>query len=312
MIQLSIIVVTWNCRQFIPAFVESLGDRLNDPTTQILVIDNDSADGTADLIEQNYPQIELVRTGKNLGFSRGNNLGLSLAKGDWIALVNPDVKVLPGCIDSLMDWMEHHPDIGLIGPRMFESDGIVHRSTMRFPTAWNCFCDALALHAMFPGSRIFQSYHTKDFPENKTEDVDVLNGWFWLTRRSALDAVGPLDESFFMYGEDIDWCRRFGDAGWKRVYFAGAASIHYGGGSSSNAPIRFYVEQQRALLQYFSKHHNLANRAGLVASLWVYHLARVFGHGLSYLTPGAKRESPGPKIRRSVACIRWLMGFTHG
>jgi glycosyltransferase involved in cell wall biosynthesis len=285
---------------------------LNDPSTQILVIDNDSADGTADLIEEKYPGIELVRTGKNLGFSRGNNLGLTMARGEWIALVNPDVKILPGCFESMMDWMETHPDIGLLGPRMYEGDGIVHRSTMRFPTAWNCFCDALALHAMFPGIRFFQSYHTKDFPDNITEDVDVLNGWFWLTRRSALEAVGNLDESFFHV-----WRRhRLVQALWRCRMEAGVLCRR----CLYSLWRREFVKRSNPLLcraaagadSVLQKTSHVLNRIGLVVSLWVYHLARVLGHGLRYLTPGTKRESPGPKIRRSVACIRFLMGFTHG
>jgi len=310
MIQLSIIVVTWNCRFFIRQFLESLGDRLHDPSVQILVVDNDSADGTSDFIQQEFPSIELIRSGSNLGFARGNNLALSRAKGNLIALVNPDVTILPGCFERMMEWMRMHEDVGLLGPRMYGPDNLVHRSTMRFPSAWNCFCDALALDSLFTRTNFLRSYLSSDFNHDETREVEVLNGWFWMTRRNALDDVGYLDETFFMYGEDIDWCRRFYNAGWKRVYFADAAAIHFGGGSSSNAPIRYYVEQQRAVLQYFRKHHSLLSQTGFIGSLWFYHLARILGHGSKYLLSASNHANLGFKIKRSVACIRWLLGFT--
>jgi GT2 family glycosyltransferase len=129
-----------------------------------------------------------------------------------------------------------------------------------------------------------------------------------MTRREALEDVGFLDETFFMYGEDIDWCQRFQKAGWKRLYFTGAAAIHYGGGSSSNAPVRFYIEQQRAILQYFKKHHNLIERRGFLVSMWIYHVVRIVGHGINYLLPGSNREDVVLKMKRSMASIRWLLG----
>jgi GT2 family glycosyltransferase len=141
-------------------------------------------------------------------------------------------------------------------------------------------------------------------------EVDVLNGWFWMTRRPCFETVGPLDERFFMYGEDIDWCKRFSNAGWKRVYFAGAASIHYGGGSSSNAPVRYYIEQQRANLQYIRKHHSFIKQWGFLGTVWLYHILRIFGHAGSYLLPGSNRMSVSLKIKRSMACVQWLLGWT--
>ncbi len=309
MIQLSVIVVTWNCRQFIRPFLESFGNLLSDPSVQILVVDNASHDGTAELIEQEFRTVELVRNKTNLGFSRGNNIGLSLAKGEFVALINPDVRLLPGCLNRMMEWMRKHEDTGLLGPQMLGEDGLVHRSTMRFPTAWNCLCDALALNTIFPKWKFLRSYLAYGFSHDETREVDVLNGWFWMTRKSALDQVGFLDERFFMYGEDIDWCKGYHAAGWKRVYLAGAAAIHYGGGSSANAPIRFYIEQHRAMSLYFKKHHNLLNQFGFMGSLWIYHLARIFGHGLRSLFSNPSNEQRVFKIKRSVACLRWLLGI---
>jgi len=310
MIRLSIISVTWNCKAYVREFLQSLGNLLLDPTVQILILDNNSADGTADMIQSEFPMVTLIRNNDNLGFARACNQGLKLAKGDLIALINPDVRVMAGCLDKMMEWMTSHPRIGLLGPQMLGDDGLVHRSTMRLPTAWKCFCHAMALDNLFSKSTLFRSHLTKDFDHNETREVEVLNGWFWMTRRKALDEVGLLDESFFMYGEDIDWSKRFHDAGWQEVFFAGASSVHVGGGSSSNSPVFFYVQEQRTWLQYFKKHHSVVSQLGFVVTLWLHHVLRIIGHGTKYLVPSSNHVSLSLKIRRSAACIRWLLGFS--
>jgi GT2 family glycosyltransferase len=205
--------------------------------------------------------------------------------------------------------MQSSPDIGLIGPQMVERDARVHRSTMRFPTVWNFFCNAAALDVLFPKSRLFSGYLMRDFEFNKTAEVDVLNGWFWMTRRNALREVGGLDERFFMYGEDIDWCRRFRNAKWKNVYLAEASSVHYGGGSSSNSPVRFYIEKHRANFQYFKKHHNPFAQIGFWVDVFLFHVVRIVGHGFRYLLPGCDRNERSYKIKRSMACLGWLLGL---
>jgi len=307
--RLSIVVVTWNCRKYVQEFFGSLAYLFNDPSVEIIVADNASTDGTPELIAQSFPSINLIRNSGNLGFAKGNNIALERCSGEYIALINPDVKVLPGCIERMMETLQSHPDIGLLGPRMLERDALVHRSTMRFPTVWNCFCNAVALDIVFSRFRFFSGYLMRDFQFDKTTEVEILNGWFWMTRRKALLEVGGLDERFFMYGEDMDWSRRFKNAKWKNVYLAEASSIHYGGGSSSNSPVRFYIEKHRANFQYFEKHHNPFEQAGFWISVFLYHFFRVLGHGVRYVLPGSNRQERGYKVKRSMACLRWLVGF---
>lgn len=161
---------------------------------------------------------------------------------------------------------------------MIGRDGAIHRSGMRFPTLWNCVCDALMLHRLFGRRPIFGGQSMADFDWSSPRDVEVLNGWFWLIRRNALSEVGLLDEQFFMYGEDMDWCKRFYDGGWRIVFAPDAAAIHYGGGSAEQAPTRFYLEMQKANLQDWTKHHHRATRPLYVSVLVLHHFVRLIGY----------------------------------
>ena len=145
----------------------------------------------------------------------------------------------------MLAYMNEHPEIGMLGPQILDSNGNIQRSCMGFPTLWNTSCRALALDTLFPKSKLFGGYMMTFWPHDSIRDVNVINGCFWMVKREALDEVGLLDERFFIYAEDKDWCKRFWDAGWKVVYFPEAKAIHYGGASSSNAPIKFHIEMQK-------------------------------------------------------------------
>jgi hypothetical protein len=169
------------------------------------------------------------------------------------------------------------------------------------------FSRALALDTLLPGARVFSGYALLHWPQETERCVDILSGCFWLVRREATQQVGLLDEAFFMYGEDMDWCKRIWDGGWKLVFVPAAEAIHYGGASSANAPVRFYIERQRADLQYWKKHHSwLAVTAYFLISC--LHLAlRSVGYSLVQWFAASKRQSSAAKVRRSVACLRWML-----
>ena len=299
----SIIVVTWNARNYVDECLRSLRTNNTAASTEIIVVDNASSDGTAELIEEVLPGARVVRNAVNLGFARGNNLGIAQSRGRYLFLINSDVTVPAGCIEKILAFMDENPTVGMLGPQMRAPGGAIRRSTMRFPTLWNQFCRALGVDSLFK-SRWAGGFLMPDSDHGRTRDVEVLNGWFWVVRREALDEVGPLDEQFFMYGEDIDWCRRFQRAGWRRVFYADARALHYGGASSAAAPVRFYLDMQRANFQYWNKHHRPAARAAYFGITLLHHLLRVIGHGLSY---PVKREDAAYKVRRSWAVLRWLL-----
>jgi GT2 family glycosyltransferase len=308
-VDISVVIVTWNARKYMRDCLKSIQEQETGLSTEIIVVDNASSDGTAALIREEFPTVKLIQSKQNLGFARGNNVGLRIASGKYLFLVNPDVIVLPGCLSRLVSHLDRNPSIGIVGPRMLGPNGQVSRSTMRFPTPWNALCRALALDSLFKRSRLFGGYLMKDFRHDTTADVDILNGWFWAAKREAVDRVGLLDENLFMYGDDLDWCHRFHRAGYRAVYCADAEAIHYGGGTTSRAPAYFYVERQRANIQYWKTYHTWPAVAIYILTVWLNEAVRILGYAAVFLFRKSARSRAAYKLKLSLACLSWLSGI---
>lgn len=304
---LSVVIVSWNTKKLVCQCLESLeASRAHFPM-EIILVDNASSDGTAEVVRGRFPHVRLVQNETNLGFAKANNIGIALSSAKYVCLVNSDVVVPQGCLGKMLDYMDQHPDIGMLGPKMILPDGTVGRSCGRFPTVWNWFCAALALSSVFKGSKLFGDFMTTEMKYDKTVDVEVLTGWFWLVRREAIDQVGVLDDRFFIYGEDIDWPKRFHIGGWRVVFYSEAEAIHYCAASSARAPARFYVEMHRANLQYFRKHYSTPSVIGFWLAVWLHQILRIAGYGLLYPFKHPNRAAIAHKIGRSASCLLWLM-----
>ena len=306
-IMVSIIIVSWNARDYLKQCLESLTPAVCRYPMEIIVVDNASSDGTPELVESGFPHVCLIRNAANLGFAKANNIGIAQGRGHYLALINSDVKVLPDCITWLVDYCEQYPEAGMVGPRIIGRDGKLQRSCRGFPGVWNMFCRALALDAFFPRSTWFSGFLLSHWPQDCLRQVDMLTGCFWLVRRQALAQVGLLDERFFMYGEDMDWSKRFRDHGWKLVFVPSAQAIHYGGASSANAPVRFYIERHRADLQYWQKHHSRPAVSGYFLLTCLHLSLRLVGYSAACLFRRSARETCSYKARRSLAALKWLL-----
>ena len=201
---------------------------------------------------------------------------------------------------------EGNRDVGVIGPQMLSITGNVRRSTMRFPTLWNTVCK-LAIDQLPWLSAFCRGQLMQDFDHSYPCDVEVLNGWFWMVRREALDDVGSLDPRFFMYGEDIDWCYRFREKGWRLYFIPAPKAIHYGGASANVAPERFFVEMQRADLQYWVKHYGLHSSSAYRCVVCIHHALRLLGHALLASIRKGDCAVHDVKAKRSWAAIRYLL-----
>jgi GT2 family glycosyltransferase len=308
---LSFVIVTWNCKPFLKECLESLTEFRHRHDVEFIIVDNASIDGTQEFVRSFYPDIVLIESSTNLGFPRGNNVGIKRCLGRYLCLVNPDVRVLPNCVNNMIRFMEENPRVGLLGPRMLDATKVSQRSYMGQPTLWNLSCRALALDSLFPRSKIFSGFLMHYFDRNQTLPVDILNGWFWLTRKEAVTQVGPMDETLFMYADDLDWSKRFKDAGWGVVYYAGAEAIHYGGGTTARAPIRFSVEMQRANFQYWQKNYGKLSQLlyRIIAAL--HQLVRIIGYSILFVTDRSRREDAKFKLQRAYACLQWATGTGH-
>lgn len=305
---LSIIIVTWNGKRYALECLQSLFAQPLGMAAEIIVIDNASSDGTPEAIRAQFPKVNLIENEKNLGFAKANNIGLAASRGRYVCLINSDVVIPPRCLEKMLAYLQANPNIGVLGPKMLSPDGRIGFSVMRLPTVWNTLCCALGLHAIFPASALFGGFMMGGYSYDSIDYVEVLTGWFWMIPRAALEEVGKLDEQFFMYGEDIDWCYRFRKAGWRVVFYPGAEALHYGAASSANAPTRFYIEMRRANLQYFRKHAGRLRTSGYRLAICLHELTRILGYSVIYCFNEARRAEAAFKVGLSSSCIRWITG----
>lgn len=234
--RLSIVIVNWNARDLLGGCLESLARDHVTQFAEVIVVDSASTDGSAEIVAKEFPWVRLMPFSENLGFSRGNNIAIRQAKGEFILLLNPDTSVDPGTIGAMVDFGEKHPEVGIIGPAQRGGDGLPqYEAAVNCPTVWNVFCDLALLSKFFPKSRLFASRKMGYWDHKDDRAVPAVQGSAFLVRRSVLQKIGLLDESLFCC-EDIDLCLRTRKAGWKVFYLGTQSLVHYGGGSIKRSP----------------------------------------------------------------------------
>lgn len=252
---LSIVLVNYNVEHFLELCLHSVLAAVKDIPCEIFVVDNHSSDGSLDMLRKKFGQVQLIDNKENVGFSRANNQAIRLAKGKYILLLNPDTVIPEDCLTKCLDFMEKTPDAGGLGARMLDGAGIYLPESKRgLPTPWVSFCKAFGLARLFPTNPKFGKYHLSYLNEMETHEVDVLSGAFMLMRKEALDVSGLLDESFFMYGEDVDLSYRIQKAGYKNYYFPETTILHFKGESTKRGSISFVKHFYKAMLLFSRKH----------------------------------------------------------
>jgi GT2 family glycosyltransferase len=305
MLDSSIIIVSWNAKDHLINCLNSLS-KFKKNGCEIIVVDNCSTDGSAKAVETQFPQVQLIRNKENLGFAKANNIGIRASNARYVCLINSDIILLDDCIEKLIDFMDSRPSVGMVGPKILNPDRSLQPQCQHFPTIWNHLCQTFGFNKLLPKSAFFSEPFMRYWTYNETKKVEVINGCFWMIRREALDKVGLLDEQFFFYGEDIDWCKRFHNAGWDVVFCSQAEAIHFGGASSNNQPIRFYLEMQKADLQYWRKHHGRLGQSIYWVIILLRHLVRLPVYILIYIFRPSARNNSILKVKRNLACIQWL------
>lgn len=245
---------------------------------EIIVVDNHSMDGSVEMIRQKFPNINLIASNKNLGFSKGNNLGINQAKGEYILLLNPDTLVEEDTFEKVIDFMDNHPDAGGLGVKMIDGKGhFLPESKRGLPTPQVAFYKMFGLSNLFPNSKKFGQYHLTYLNKEEVHEVDVLSGAFMLMRKTALDKVGLLDETFFMYGEDIDLSYRIQLGGYKNYYFPKTQIIHYKGESTKKTSVNYVFVFYRAMVIFAQKHFSRQNAQlfGFLINLAIYFRASI-------------------------------------
>jgi GT2 family glycosyltransferase len=309
MVEISFVIVNWNTKEVLSLCIQSLIMYSPHCDTEIIVVDNGSTDGSQEHVRKNFPEVLLLENKVNLGYASGCNKGIHASSGAYICLLNSDIIIQEGGIERMREYMDSHPSIAVLGPRFLGPDGSSQTSCRLFPSLWNEFCAAIALHRVFPNSRFFSSSEMDHISHDRILQVEVLAGALWFVRRQAIDEAGLLDERFFMYGEDSDWCKTFWDAGWEIVYFPLVEVIHRHGASSSIDPVRFYIEQYRAGLQYWRKHHGLFARIGIRAIGLFHNSIRLLVYSSLYALRISNNAELQINVKRSARALLFLSGI---
>jgi GT2 family glycosyltransferase len=266
---LSIIIVNWNVRDLLRACLHAIAETAGELVAETIVVDSASADDSVAMIETEFPWVRLIACDENVGFPRGNNLGLAQARGAHILLLNPDTVLRLGALQTMVAYLQSNPTVGAVGPKLLNPDGSVQSSRRRFPTMTTMLYESTWLEGVAPAT-VLDQYYARDLSDDETADVDWVTGACIMVPRAVVEQVGGLDEGYYMYSEELDWCRRIKDAGWRVVYLPAAEVVHHVGKSSEQAVTARHINFQRAKLRYARTYYGASQatmlRAYLLAS----------------------------------------------
>jgi len=300
MLDLSIIVVNWNTCDLLAKCLECVETTVKKISYETIVVDNNSTDGSQAMVQTRFPQVKLIANGDNVGFATANNQGIQISEGRYVLLLNSDAFVKENTIDRMVAFMDAHPEAGMAGCKLLYEDGRLQPSCATFPTLATEFYIAIGLDKLFPKSKIFGKYLMTDWDYSTTREVDVIMGAFMLARKSVIEQVGMMDESFFMYSEEVDWCYRFKAAGWKILFTPEVECIHIWGGSSRAVKVETLIRLYRARVQFFRKHYGRL-------TAFLYKIILTF-NSLVRVVPGAVYYLRSEGGRQKHYAFRQLLG----
>ena len=271
--KLSVIIVNYNVQHFLEQCLYSVRKASKNCSAEIFVVDNNSVDGSIAMVKQKFPEVQLIENKKNTGFSYANNQAIKVSTGEYVLLLNPDTVVEEDTFEKVIAFMDAHSNAGGLGVKMLDGKGhFLPESKRGLPTPAVAFYKIFGLSNLFPTSKIAGRYHLGFLDKDKIHEVDVLSGAFMLLRKSVLDKIGLLDETFFMYGEDIDLSYRIILAGYKNYYFPETRIIHYKGESTKKSSVNYVFVFYNAMIIFAQKHFskNKANTFSLLINLAIY------------------------------------------
>ena len=314
MADLSIVIVSWNVRDLLRRCLRSIlteaqlspDDRvfqIGDWKVEILVIDNASTDGSSEMVHDEFPHVGLIVNDENRGFTAANNQGLTLSRGRYLLLLNPDTEIVDEALATMLSYMQGDDEIGALGPRLLNIDGSPQSSRRRFPTFSTALVESTVVQEWWGDNRILRRYYMADIPDDTTQKVDWVVGACLLVRRETYEQVGGLDEGFFMYSEELDWCRRIKDAGWEIVYLPTASIIHHEGKSSEQVVPARHIYFQSSKVRYFRKHHGAFQAETLRWFLLLTYVYQTAREGLKWLV-GHKRPMRAERVQAYRQVLR--------
>lgn len=290
MIEISVCIVNYQAKDYLRDCLRSLYEHTAS-TFEVILVDNGSTDGSLEMLKDEFPDVQIIENPDNLGFTRPMNQALEQGRGRYLLQLNPDTIILPAALDRLVAFLESHPEIGICGPKVLNRDGSLQEQCRRGEsTPWAVISYFTRLNKLFPDSKLFGGYLLNYIDEDQTHPVAGVSGSCMLIRKAVIDQIGYLDERFFAYQEDADYCFRTREAGWEVYYLPEAQIIHYGGqGGSHVQPFRSIYAWHHSYYLYYRK--NLAKNYFFLFN-WVYYFIMLVKLALTLLLNLFRKDEP--------------------
>jgi GT2 family glycosyltransferase len=254
-LDLSIIIVNWNTRDLLAQCLRSIYDTVSNLSFEVIVVDNASTDGSQEMVWQEFPNVSLIANTENLGFAKANNQAIRRNQGRYVLLLNSDTFVRENTIERVVAFMDTHPEAGMAGCKLLYGDGHLQPSCSTFPTLFTEFCIATGLDRLFSKSSLFGKYRMTYWDFDDVREVDVIMGAFMLVRAIAIDEVGLMDEDYFMYSEEVDWCYQFKEKRWKIYFYPDVEAVHLWGGSIKRIRVKMLIQMYCSRIAFFRKYY---------------------------------------------------------
>lgn len=257
--EVSVIIVNWNTKNLLRDCIQSILEHAGNVDYEIIVVDNASSDGSAEMVRSDFPKVRLIVKHTNRGYAAGVNDGIRSAKCRYVLLLNSDTLICDSAIEKTVKYADEHINAAVVGCQVWEDEDKIQMTCFRFPDLLNLFFRISGLAKVFRNNHFFGREDMFWWRRDSEREVDVVSGMFMLVRREAIDKVGLMDEAFFLYYEETDWCYRFSKAGWKMLFWPGAKIIHREGGGHSGRTNRsqLKVQTQKSCLIFYKKHYGL-------------------------------------------------------
>lgn len=275
--KLSIIVINYKTEKLTAQTIDAVLNTVETTDYEIYIVDNNSGDGSLEHLTDRYSnegRIKFIANKENTGFAKGNNIAIKASNSEYVLLLNSDTIVYEGTIDKCIEYMDRNEAVGAIGPKVVLEDGSLDHACKRgFPTPSASLYYMLKLDKLLKNKEKYGKYDMSYLPIDEINEVDALTGAFMMVRREVIDTVGLLDERFFMYAEDIDWCYRIKYAGWKIIYYPEVKMLHLKGKSGKKRKYRTIYQFHKTMLQFYDKnyrqHYNIFVTAAVYAGVWI-------------------------------------------
>ena len=315
---LSVIIVNYRVKFFLEQTLRSVEEATQGLSAEVIVIDNNSGDDSIVFVRERFPQVIFIENNENVGFSRANNQGIRMAKGEFSLILNPDTIVTRDTIEQAVEWLRTNEDCGAVGVHMTDGNGVfLPESKRAFPTPWVSFCKIFGLSSLFPKSRLFARYHLRFLEEHEPHEVDILSGAFMMCRTALLQQLNGFDEDFFMYGEDIDLSYRMVQVGYKNWYLP-VNIIHYKGESTKKDSMRYVRIFYDAMLIFYRKHFPRLSwvfypiiKLGVVVRASMAMIKRLIMRPIKYFAGKKDNRNPWVILGDNTVAVSMASGINH-